>query len=123
MGTSERRNAIMRILCRRRHETVSNIASEFGVSERTIRRDIEILSLSEPIYTQSGRYGGGIYVTENYNIDGMYFTDQEATVFMKLMKYINEKCCPDFSNEDIETINRIAKKYIKPMNKKEKTNE
>lgn len=123
MGTSERRNAIMRILCRRRHETVSNMASEFGVSERTIRRDIEILSLSEPIYTQSGRYGGGIYVTENYNIDRMYFTDQEAVVFVKLLKYINEKCSNDFSNEDIETINSIANEYIKPMNKKEKTNE
>ena len=83
MGASERRNAIMRLLCRRRHETVVNIAAEFGVSERTIRRDIEILSLNEPIYTQSGRYGGGVYVTENYNMDRMYFTDQEAIVFMK----------------------------------------
>ena len=121
MGASERRNAIMRLLCRRRHETVVNIAAEFGVSERTIRRDIEILSLSEPIYTQSGRYGGGVYVTENYSMDRMYFTDQEAIVFMKLIKYINTRDSGDFSADDIITINNIAREYIKPnINKKEK---
>ena len=121
MGTSERRNAIMRLLCRRRHETVANMASEFGVSERTIRRDIEILSLNEPIYTQSGRYGGGVYVTENYNMDRMYFTDQEELVFMKLIKYINTGDNRNFSADDITTINNIAREYIKPnTNKKEK---
>ena len=59
MGTAERRNEIMRILCRRRHESISNLADEFGVSTRTILRDIEVLSIKEPIYTQCGRYGGG----------------------------------------------------------------
>lgn len=66
MGTAERRHAILRVLCRRRHETLANLAAEFGVSERTIRRDIEILSLTEPLYTQPGRYGGGVYVTDGY---------------------------------------------------------
>ena len=42
--TAERRSEIMKILCRRRSETVKNLAFELGVSERTIRRDIEILS-------------------------------------------------------------------------------
>lgn len=124
MVASERRNAIMRLLCRRRHETVMNIAAEFGVSERTVRRDIEILSLSEPIYTQSGRYGGGVYVTENYNMDKMYFTENEEIVFMKLVKYINTSGNGDFSADDIITINNIAREYIKPnTNKKEKNNE
>lgn len=35
---------------------------EFEVSERTISRDIEELSLTKPIYTKSGRYGGGVYI-------------------------------------------------------------
>lgn len=60
MGTAERRNEIMRVLCRKRHETVLNLAKEFGVSERTILRDVVALSLTEPIYTQCGRYGGGV---------------------------------------------------------------
>ena len=65
-GTAERRSEIMKLLCRRRSETIRNLAFEFEVSERTIRRDIEILSLNEPIYTQVGRYGGGVYVEEGY---------------------------------------------------------
>lgn len=63
-GRAERRSEIMKLLCRRRSETIRNLAFEFEVSERTIRRDIEILSLNEPIYTQVGRYGGGVYVEE-----------------------------------------------------------
>ncbi|MBE5922691.1 MAG: DeoR family transcriptional regulator [Lachnospiraceae bacterium] len=66
MGTAERRNEILRILCRRRHETIDNLASEFGVSYRTIRRDIEILSLTEPIITRYGRYAGGVYIMDGY---------------------------------------------------------
>lgn len=58
MGATERRQEIMRVLCRRRHETVKYLSFEFGVSERTILRDIEALSITEPIYTQCGRYDG-----------------------------------------------------------------
>ena len=43
MGTAERRTEIMRTLCRRRHETISDLADEFGVSTRTISRDTEVL--------------------------------------------------------------------------------
>jgi len=43
-----------------------NLAFEFGVSERTIRRDIDALSLVAPIYTQAGRYGGGVYILSDY---------------------------------------------------------
>ncbi len=56
MGTAERRTEIMRILCRRRHETISNLAETFGVSRRTIQRDVEILSITQPLYTQSGSH-------------------------------------------------------------------
>ena len=61
MGTAERRYEIMKILCRRRYETIRNLASEFGVSMRTVQRDIESLSRTEPIYTQTGKYGGGVF--------------------------------------------------------------
>lgn len=91
MGTAERRSAIMKILCRRRHETISNLASEFGVSERTIRRDIEVLSLTEPLYTQSGRYGGGVYIMDGYSDSYLYMTDEEANVLYKLYKLANDQ--------------------------------
>ena len=76
-GTAERRKEIMKLLCKRRHETIPNLAIELGVSARTIRRDIEELSLSEPIYTQAGRYGGGVYVLDDYYINRMYFSEEQ----------------------------------------------
>ena len=84
MGTSERRSAILKALCRRRYETISNLASELGVSMRTIQRDIEVLSETTPIYTKFGKYGGGVYVVADYSIDRMYMTDTELNVLKKL---------------------------------------
>ena len=91
MGTAERRTQIMLILCRRRHDTVLNLAKELGVSTRTILRDIEVLSITEPIYTQCGRYGGGIYVTAEYTMTRMYMTEKELAVLHKLSKLADEK--------------------------------
>ena len=34
---------ILEVLCRRRSDTVENLANEFGVSKRTIKYDIEYL--------------------------------------------------------------------------------
>ena len=86
MGTAERRTEIMRVLCRRRHETISNLADEFGVSTRTILRDIEVLSVTGPIYTQCGRYGGGVYVTDDFSMTRMYMTERELNLLHKLSK-------------------------------------
>lgn len=45
MTPSERREAILNVLCKRRQDTVENLAHEFGVSVRTIKYDIEELTL------------------------------------------------------------------------------
>ncbi len=65
-STTERRQGIIRVLCVRRFETYDNLARDFGVSKMTIRRDIEILSCTLPIYSVSGR-GGGVRVADGYN--------------------------------------------------------
>ena len=54
----ERRKSIYNVLCIRRCDTITRLAAEFGVNERTIRRDIVWLTLSFPIETCRGRYGG-----------------------------------------------------------------
>ena len=51
MGPAEWRQLILDLLCQRRRETIPNLAAELGVSERTIRRDIEMLTLRYPIET------------------------------------------------------------------------
>lgn len=115
LGTTERRAEIMKILCRRRIERISNLALEFGVSERTIRRDLEVLSLSEPIYTQSGRYGGGVYVEKGYSMYRMYMTDSELSVLHKIAD-ITEKHNPcSLSVNEKKILNSIIAQYTKPQ--------
>lgn len=113
MGTAERRTEIMRILCRRRHETISNLAEEFGVSERTILRDIETLSLTEPIYTQCGRYGGGVYVDDGYKLDRMYMRSDELEILNKLLKSSENKSVCELSNSEIGILQNIITQYTK----------
>lgn len=84
MGTTERRNEIIKILCRRRYETIGNLANEFNVSYRTLRRDIESLSSYVPIYTQNGRYGGGVYMVDGYSMDNIYMNEDELVLLNKI---------------------------------------
>lgn len=114
MGTAERRNAIIRALCRRRHDTMANFAAEFGVSERTIRRDIEILSLTEPIYTRSGRYGGGVYIMEGYYLDKLYVSHQELAVLQKVWDAIREHNVVRLDDEEKRIFEGIIVNYSKP---------
>ncbi len=58
MNQYDRRQRIYNALCIRRYDTIAHLADEFGVNERTIRRDIVWLTLSFPVETYRGRYGG-----------------------------------------------------------------
>jgi len=118
MGTAERRTEIMRVLCQRRHETISNLAEEFGVSTRTIMRDIEVLSVTEPIYTQCGRYGG-VFVTEDYSMTRMYMTEKELSVLHKLSKLADERTVCELSKEENKLLQSIISQYTKQKNRKE----
>lgn len=55
----------MNILYKRKYEITENLANELNVSARTIRRDIVELSRLIPLYTKTGRYGGGIYILDS----------------------------------------------------------
>ncbi len=114
MGGAERRDQIMSILYRRRHETIDNLANEFGVSERTIRRDIERLSLSAPIYTKVGRFGGGIYILEGYIPERKYMTEQEMNVFKKVYHAVEKDEGYQLKEDEIEILKNMIQKYEKP---------
>lgn len=58
MNASERRMAIWNTLCMHRQVTIGFLASKYGVSVRTIRYDVEVLSRSYPIETRAGKNGG-----------------------------------------------------------------
>ena len=77
MTTLERRKRIIEMLCERRTMKISVLADMFEVTTRTIKTDIEELSLSYPIFPQRGRYGGGIYIDEKYHLDKQYLSEEQ----------------------------------------------
>lgn len=81
---TERRMEIIKVLCRRRQETMENLAEEFGVTSRTIRNDINYLSLSYPIETVRGRYGGGVKIVGDFDLDRKYLSSKQKNLLEKL---------------------------------------
>ena len=92
MKANERRMLILETLCARRHDTISNLAFEFNVSIRTIKYDIELLSLSYPIYTQQGgRNSGGVFISEDYYLGKRYLSTEQQELIEKLMNEVTDK--------------------------------
>ena len=103
----ERKMEILQILSAERQTTVKRLAEHFGVSEKSIRRDIETLTLSYPIYPVSGN-GGGIRVMNGWYVNRHYLTaDQEA-----LLKELMEGLQP----EKAALMQSILKSFSKPNN-------
>jgi len=103
MGPNERRMEIMEILCQRRQETMENIAIEFGVSIRTIRNDIDYLSLSYPLETVRGRYGGGIKVMDGFYMNRKYLKPEQQALLKRLST--------NLTGSDIAVMNSIFKDF------------
>ena len=102
MTAAERRQAILEVLCLRRHETRENLANEFGVSKRTIEYDVLNLMLTYPVYTVQGN-GGGIYVTDNFRLDRPRMNEKQTALLQKVLLTL--------SGEDKETMETIIKIY------------
>lgn len=103
MGPSERRQEIMETLCHRRQETMANLAFESGVSIRTIRNDIDILSLSYPLETVRGRYGGGVRVADGFYINRKYLKPEQKDLLVRLRA--------NLSGKDFAVMNGILKEF------------
>ena len=99
MTAAERRQAILEVLCSRRHETRENLAQEFGVSKRTIEYE---LSLAYPVYTTQGN-GGGIHVVDGFRLDRPRMNDKQTALLQKVLLTL--------SGEDKETMQQIIKTY------------
>lgn len=84
MTATERRKEIMEVLNKRRQETMQNLAFEFAVTDRTIRNDITELSLSYPIETIRGRYGGGVKLMDGYDLHKRYLRPAQQELLEKL---------------------------------------
>ncbi|MGX7205573.1 helix-turn-helix transcriptional regulator [Enterococcus pingfangensis] len=73
----ERLISMIMILLKKEIVSTQEFAERFGVSKRTILRDVETLSVANiPIYTQRGR-NGGIGLLPNYKVDKKLLTAQD----------------------------------------------
>lgn len=76
---AERLIAVLMLLKRHERLTAAQLAAELGVSERTVLRDIDSLSLSGvPVYAERGRRGG-FALLPGYRTDLTGLTVDEAT--------------------------------------------
>lgn len=85
MSANERRAEIMRIIAARRKETMQNLASELGVTDRTIRNDILVLTADYPLETTRGN-GGGVIVADWYYPNKNLFSKEQCETLVSLME-------------------------------------
>jgi len=115
MGSTERKLKMITYLCRKRHTTLTELSEYFGVSIRTIQRDIlELETLGIPLDVKMGRYEGGVYVVGNYTIDRMYMNQEEIFVLQKVQQANSRQEPIHLSEKESQVLNQIIQNYSKP---------
>lgn len=84
MSANERRAEIMRIMVARRQENMQVLAAELGVTDRTIRNDILILTAEYPLETTRGN-GVGVRIADWYHPHKNILSKDQMTVLEQLM--------------------------------------
>ena len=114
MKVAERRAELVKTICRRGHETIPNLAREFNTSKRTILRDIEVLSLTEPIYTKTGRYLGGVYIMDGYSPYNLYLKDEEVDLLQNILNQVEESNFCHLTGKETLLLKKMINSYSKP---------
>jgi len=97
---SERRLAIWHTLCARRQVTISYLSARYGVSPRTIRYDVEVLSRTYPIETRPGK-NGGVKVADWFQPGPDMLQPEQMDLLLKLYR--------DLEGDDAQTMSSIIK--------------
>lgn len=83
------------ILLNRRTVTAGELAERFGVSVRTIYRDLDALSAAGvPVYTTQGSHGG-ISLMEGYTLNRVLFSPREREALSAALKSLNSVQYPE----------------------------
>ncbi len=97
------------LLLNRSTVTAGELAERFGVSTRTIYRDIDELSAAGvPVYTNKGS-GGGISLLESYAIDKAMLTDHEKDSLLLALKTLQATNYPEIQTM-LDKIGAVFKK-------------
>ena len=97
--------------------TASELADKIEVSEKTIRRYLQDLSISYPINTYSGGYcGGGGYQLNVNACNILLFTKEELWLIITALDFLVE-------NEEIRALkNKLIHLYENKKNRREERN-
>ena len=113
---TERRMEMIRILYNNDMYTVENLAFRLGVSTRTIRRDINAISIRTPIGTKQGKHGG-VFMEKEQKLDRLYMTENESLLLQKLLTLsLNREQCILTTNE-IQTLKELISFYSPTLTK------
>ena len=107
-STTDRRQMILEYLLDNKRTTRMELANRFGVSLRTVERDVIVLSCSYPIETQQGG-GGGIFIAEGYRLGMKYLTEEQVLLLEKISKGL--------TGEDLVIMKSILKTFKKHITK------
>lgn len=117
MGTAERIIEMMKYLCRVRHSTMPELAERFGVSVRTVKRDIDELGYLIPLETKAGRYDGGVYVMDNYRWDKQYMSADETELLKNIKRKATEGTVIILNEKEFRILDMIIEAYSVPQRK------
>ncbi|WP_378954742.1 helix-turn-helix transcriptional regulator [Pelosinus sp. sgz500959] len=103
---------ITTILLNKGTVTAQELANRFGVSTRTIYRDVDVLSSAGvPVYMNKGN-GGGIHLLENYAIDRTLISEQESENLLLAIKTLEATHYPELD----KVLEKLGATYKNIMN-------
>ena len=114
LNAVERQEHIVKILMLRGQVTAKELAEEFGVSERTIFRDISALSNSKPISAMPGK-GGGVFITDTYAINQLHMKTNETDLLQKIISDTEKYSYCALTDDEIQLLKDIVTLYSSPQ--------
>lgn len=97
------------ILLNKRTITAKELADRFGVSARTIYRDVDVLSSAGiPVFTNKGN-GGGISLLENYSLNKTLISEHESESLLLALKTLQATKYPEI-DAVLDKIGAVFKK-------------
>ncbi|AIQ50303.1 helix-turn-helix transcriptional regulator [Paenibacillus sp. FSL R7-0331] len=107
MSKSKRLLELMMTVNRKRKFTVRELADEFGVSARTILRDLQELSeLGVPLYSQVGPHGGYQVLKERI-LPPIAFTEEEAVAIFFASHALRHYEYLPFKEESVSALHKF----------------
>ena len=112
LNVSTRRERLLRILTLKGRVTISELANELEVSERTIMRDIDALSIEKPIFTMTGKHGG-VCIDDYYLLYQLHMKEYEIELLEKIVYDIEKKSFCTLNDSELNLLKEIVTIYSK----------